>query len=103
DGFAGYNPGFWNLTNRTSIGALYLGDSWRATSRLTIDLGGRFDHNSSNGKNERPVVPGEVQGGQVVGQEVPAGYAPFTPTPAQSRAGMVGRGIYRTWDYTFDT
>ena len=103
DGFAGYNPGFWNLTNNTTIGALYLGDSWRATSRLTIDLGGRFDHNSSNGKNERPVVPGEVQGGQVVGQEVPAGYAPFTPTPAQSRAGMFGSGIYRTWDYTFDT
>lgn len=41
--------------------------------------------------------------GQVVGQEVPAGYQPFTPTPAQSRAGMFGSGIYRTWDYTFDT
>jgi hypothetical protein len=38
-----------------------------------------------------------------VGQEVPAGYAAFTPTPAQSRAGMFGSGIYRTWDYTFDT
>ena len=41
DGFAGYNPGFWNLTNHTTIGALYLGDSWRATDRLTIDLGAR--------------------------------------------------------------
>ena len=63
----------------------------------------RYDHNSSNGRNERPVVPGQVVNGQVVGQEVPAGYAPFTPTPAQSNAGMFGSGIYRTWDYTFDT
>jgi len=103
DGFAGYNPGFWNLTNNTTIGALYLGDSWKATDRLSIELGARYDHNGSNGKNERPVVPGQVVNGQVVGQEVPAGYAPFTPTPAQSNAGMFGSGIYRTWDYTFDT
>ena len=103
DGFAGYNPGFWNLTNHTTIGALYLGDSWRATDRLTIELGARVDHNASNGRNERPVNPGQVVNGQVVGQEVPAGYAPFTPTPAQSRNGMFGSGIYRTWDYTFDT
>ncbi|HET9799952.1 MAG TPA: TonB-dependent receptor, partial [Gemmatimonadaceae bacterium] len=53
--------------------------------------------------NERPVVPGQVVNGQVVGQEVPAGYASFTPTAAQSNAGMFGSGIYRTWDYTFDT
>jgi outer membrane receptor protein involved in Fe transport len=103
DGFAGYNAGFWNLTDHTTVGALYLGDSWRATDRLTIELGARVDHNGSNGRNERPVVPGQVVNGQVVGQEVPAGYAPFTPTAAQSSAGMFGSGIYRTWDYTFDT
>ena len=103
DGFAGYNVGFWNLTNNTTIAALYLGDSWRATDRLTIDLGARVDHNASDGRNERPVNPGEVVGGEVVGQEVPAGYAPFTPTPEQSRAGMFGSGIYRTWDYDFGT
>ncbi len=49
------------------------------------------------------MVPGQVEGNAVVGQEVPAGYAPFTPTPQQSRAGMFGSGIYRTWDYTFST
>ena len=103
DGFAGYNPGFWNLTNRTTIAALYLGDSWRATDRLTVDLGARADRSSSNGRNERPVNPGQVVDGQVVGQQVPAGYPAFTPTPAQSRAGLFGSGIYRTWDYTFDT
>src|SRR4029079_10397593 len=103
DGFAGYNPGFWNLTDRTAIGALYLGDSSRATDRRTLELGRRYDHNSSNGRNERPVVPGQVVNGQVVGQEIPAGYPAFTPTPAQSNAGMFGSGIYRTWDYTFDT
>jgi outer membrane receptor protein involved in Fe transport len=103
DGFAGYNAGFWNLTDHTTVGALYLGDSWRATDRLTIELGARVDHNGSNGRNERPVVPGQVVNGQVVGQEVPVGYAPFTPTAAQSNAGMFGSGIYRTWDYTFDT
>jgi outer membrane receptor protein involved in Fe transport len=103
DGFAGYNAGFWNLTNTSTIGALYLGDSWRATDRLTIEIGARYDHDASKGRNERPVVPGQVDGGQVVGQEVPAGYPAFTPTPEQSRAGMFGSGIYRTWDYTFDT
>jgi outer membrane receptor protein involved in Fe transport len=89
DGFAGYNPGFWNLTNRTTIGSLYMGDSWKATDRLTFDVGGRVDHNSSNGRNERPVNPGQAENGVVVGQEVPAGYAAFTPTPAQSRAVML--------------
>jgi iron complex outermembrane recepter protein len=103
DGFAGYNVGFWNLTNRTTIASLYVGDSWRATDRLTIELGVRADHDASNGRNERPVNPGQVENGQVVGQEVPAGYPTFTPTPAQSRAGMFGSGIYRSWDYTFDT
>ena len=103
DGFAGYNAGFWNLTDRTTIAALYAGDSWRVTDRLTVELGARGDHNTSNGRNERPVNPGSVQGGVVVGQEVPDGYAPFTPTPAQSRAGMFGSGIYRKWDYTFAT
>ena len=103
DGFAGYNPGFWNLTNRTLIGALYLGDSWRVTDRLTVDLGARADRSTNEGRNERPVNPGQVENGQVVGQELPAGYPAFTPTPAQSRAGMFGSGIYRTWDYTFDT
>ena len=103
DGFAGYNVGFWNLTDHTGIAALYLGDSWRATDRLTIDVGARVDHSTSTGKNERPVNPGQVQNGQVVGQEVPAGYAAFTPTPQQSRAGMFGSGIYRRWDYTFGT
>jgi outer membrane receptor protein involved in Fe transport len=103
DGFAGYNAGFWNLTDHTTIAALYLGDDWRASDRLTIDLGARVDHSMSNGKNERPVVPGDVEGGVVVGQEVPDGYAPFTPTPQQSRAGMFGSGIYRKWDYTFRT
>ena len=103
DGFAGYNAGYWNLTDNTTIAALYLGDSWRATDRLTIDLGARSDHNVSSGRNERPVNPGSVQGGVVVGQEVPAGYPAFTPTPEQSRAGMFGSGIYRTWDYTFAT
>jgi outer membrane receptor protein involved in Fe transport len=103
DGFAGYNAGFWNLTDHTTVGALYVGDSWHATDRLTIELGARVDHNGSNGRNERPVVPGQVVNGEVVGQEVPPGYPAFTPTPAQSNAGMFGSGIYRTWDYTFDT
>lgn len=103
DGFAGYNAGFWNLTNRTTIAALYLGDTWRVSDRFNVDLGARLDHNMSNGRNERPVVPGDVENGQVVGQEVPAGYPAFTPTPEQSRAGMFGSGIYRTWDYTFGT
>ncbi|MDB4882748.1 MAG: TonB-dependent receptor [Gemmatimonadetes bacterium] len=103
DGFAGYNSGFWNLKNRTSVGALYLGDSWHASDRLNVDLGARVDQNWSNGRNERPVNPGRVVNGQVTGQVVPAGYAPFTPTAQQSQAGLFGSGIYRTWDYTFST
>jgi outer membrane receptor protein involved in Fe transport len=102
DGFAGYNPGFWNLTNRTTIASLYAGDSWHVTERLTVDLGARVDRSDNTGRNERPVNPGQVDNGQVVGQQVPTGYAAFTPTPEQSRAGMFGSGIYRTWDYTFD-
>lgn len=103
DGFAGYNVGFWNLRDRTGIAAFYLGDSWHPTDRLTIDIAGRVDHSTSSGRNERPVNPGQVVNGQVVGQEVPAGYPSFTPTPEQSRAGMFGSGIYRRWDYTFGT
>ncbi|MFL5561248.1 MAG: TonB-dependent receptor [Gemmatimonadaceae bacterium] len=103
DGFAGYNAGFWNLTDHTAIAALYLGDDWHASDRLTLDLGARVDHSTSSGRNERPVVPGDVENGVVVGQEVPAGYAPFTPTQQQSRAGMFGSGIFRKWDYTFAT
>jgi outer membrane receptor protein involved in Fe transport len=103
DGFAGYNPGFWNLTDRTTIASLYAGDSWRVTDRLTVELGARGDRSDNVGRNERPVNPGQVVNGQVVGQQVPAGYAPFTPTPEQSRAGMFGSGIDRTWDYTFNS
>ncbi|HEV7992990.1 MAG TPA: TonB-dependent receptor, partial [Gemmatimonadaceae bacterium] len=102
DGFAGYNPGFWNLTDRTTIASLYAGDGWHATDRLTVELGARVDRSGNVGENERPVNPGQVTNGQVVGQQVPAGYAAFTPTPEQSRAGMFGSGIYRRWDYTFD-
>ncbi len=103
DGFAGYNTGYWNLRNQTDIVAAYAGDTWQVTERLNLDLGVRLDLNRSEGHNERPVVPGRVVDGQVVGQEVPAGYAPFVPTPAQSQAGMFGSGINRTWDYTFST
>lgn len=103
DGFAGYNSGFWNLRNFTTVGALYLGDVWEATDRLTVELGTRVDRNWSNGRNERPVNPGRVVDGQVVGQVVPEGYPAFTPTAGQSRAGLFGSGLYRTWDYTFGT
>ncbi len=103
DGFAGYNTGFWNLKNHTKIGALYLGDSWAASDRLTIDLGARLDQSWSTGRNERPVNPGRVVNGQVTGQVVPAGYAPFIPTAQQSQAGLFGSGLHRTWDYTFGT
>lgn len=103
DGFAGYNSGFWNLRNHTRVGALYVGDSWRVSDRLNVDLGARVDRNASAGRNERPVNPGQVVNGQVVGQVVPAGYPPFVPTPQQSRAGLFGSGIDRTWDYTFGT
>jgi outer membrane receptor protein involved in Fe transport len=103
DGFAAYNSGFWNLTNHTTIGALYVGDSWRASDRLNVDLGARVDHNLSRGHNERPVNPGVVTNSVVTGQVVPAGYPAFTPTPQQSRAGLFGSGIDRTWDYSFGT
>jgi outer membrane receptor protein involved in Fe transport len=103
DGFAGYNSGFWNLNNHTRVGALYVGDSWEATSRLNVDIGARIDHNRSAGRNERPVNPGRVVNGQVTGQVVPSGYAPFTPTPQQTAAGLFGSGLYRAWDYTFGT
>jgi iron complex outermembrane receptor protein len=103
DGFAAYNSGFWNLHNHTRVGALYAGDSWHASDRLNVDLGARVDHNWSDGRNERPVNPGKVVNGVVTGQVVPAGYAPFTPTAQQSVAGLFGSGLYRTWDYTFDT
>lgn len=103
DGFAAYNSGFYNLKNHTTIGALYVGDSWKASDRLNVDLGARLDHNLSRGRSERPVQPGTVTNGVVTGQAVPAGYPAFAPTPQQSRAGMFGSGIYRAWDYTFST
>ena len=103
DGFAAYNSGFYNLKNHTTVGALYAGDSWKVSERLNVDLGARVDHNLSRGQNERPVQPGTVTNGVVTGQAVPAGYAAFTPTAQQSRAGLFGSGIYRTWNYTFGT
>lgn len=103
DGFAGFNSGYWNLRNETVVGALYLGDVWEASDRLTVELGARVDRNRSHGRNERPVNPGRVVDGQVVGQIVPEGYAPFVPTAEQSRAGLFGSGLHRTWDYTFGT
>jgi outer membrane receptor protein involved in Fe transport len=62
-----------------------------------------MDHNRSDGRNERPVNPGRVVNGQVVGQVLPAGYAPFIPTAQQSQAGLFGSGLHRTWDFTFST
>lgn len=103
DGSAAYNSGYWNLRNHTTIGALYLGDSWQASDRLDVDFGARVDRSWSGGRNERPVQPGRVVDGVVTGQVVPAGYAPFVPTPEQSAAGLFGSGIYRVWDYTFGT
>jgi outer membrane receptor protein involved in Fe transport len=103
DGFAAYNSGYYNLKNHTTIGAIYAGDSWKVSDRLNVDLGARLDHNLSRGQNERPVQPGTVTNGVVTGQAVPAGYPAFTPTAQQSRAGLFGSGIYRTWDYTFGT
>lgn len=103
EGFAGYNTGYWNLENYTTVAAAFLGDTWTVNERLTVDAGGRVDVNYSSGANERPVVPGSIADGMVVGQEVPPGYPSFTPTPEQSAAGMFGSGRYRTWDYTFRT
>jgi len=103
DGFAGYNTGFWNLRDFTTVAAAYVGDTWQVTDRLNLDLGGRLDVNYSTGANERPVVPGRVVNGEVVGQEVPGGYPAFTPTSEQSMAGMFGSGRYRVWDFTFST
>ena len=103
DGFAAYNTGFWNLDNATTLAAAYAGDTWAVSPRVTLDGGLRLDQNWSAGRNERPVVPGRVANGQTVGQLVPAGVAPFTPTPEQTRAGQFGSGIYRTWDYSFTT
>lgn len=102
-GFAGYNTGYWHLRNTTDVAAAYAGDTWQVTERLNLDLGVRFDLNRSEGRNERPVVPGRVVDGEVVGQEVPVGYPAFVPTPEQSQYGMFGSGLYRTWDYTFST
>lgn len=101
DGFAGYNSGYYNLRSYTNLAAFYLGDNWHASDRLNIDAGFRFDVNFSYGDAERPVIPGEVQNGEVIGQSVPPGYPSFVPTPQQSRAGMFGSGRFRTWDYTF--
>jgi outer membrane receptor protein involved in Fe transport len=103
DGFAAYNSGYWNLRNHTTVGAVYLGDNWQVSDRLNLDLGARMDQNWSVGRNERPVQPGSVVDGAVVGQIVPAGYPAFVPTPQQSRAGLFGSGLYRTWDYRFGT
>lgn len=103
DGFAAYNSGYWNLRNHTTVAAAYLGDSWQISDRLNLDLGARVDRNWSVGRNERPVQPGRVEDGEVVGQVVPDGYEPFVPTPEQSMAGLFGSGLYRTWDYTFGT
>jgi outer membrane receptor protein involved in Fe transport len=68
-----------------------------------VELGARADRNWSSGRNERPVNPGRVVDGEVVGQVVPEGYPSFVPTPEQSRDGLFGSGIDRSWDYTFAT
>ena len=103
DGFAGYNTSYWNLHTYTNLGALYVGDDWRVSDRLTLDAGLRLDGNVNTGSAERPVDPGEVIGGEVVGQEVPPGYPSFVPTPEQTLWGQFGSGRYRTWDFTFTT
>jgi iron complex outermembrane receptor protein len=103
DGFAAYNSGYWNLRNHTSLAAAYLGDTWQVSDRLNVDLAARVDRNWSVGRNERPVQPGSVVDGEVVGQVVPPGYPSFEPTPQQSAAGLFGSGMHRTWDYTFAT
>lgn len=101
DGFAGYNTNYWNLRSYSNVAAFYLGDSWQASERLNIDGGIRLDVNLVEGSAERPVNPGQVQNGQVVGQQLPPGYPAFTPTPEQTRNGQFGSGRYRNWDYTF--
>lgn len=103
DGFAAYNSGYWNLRSHTNLGAFYLGDTWTVTDRFHIEAGVRIDQNFSSGNAERPVNPGQVVNGEIVGQVVPAGYPSFTPAPEQTRHGFFGSGMYRTWDYTFTT
>lgn len=101
DGFAAYNTSYWNLRNYANVTAFYLGDNWQVNNRLNIDAGIRLDINNTEGSAERPVNPGEVQNGDVVGQELPPGYPAFIPTPDQTRRGQFGSGRYRSWDYTF--
>lgn len=103
DGFAGYNTNYWNLRNYSNVLAFYFGDNWQVSDRLNIDGGVRLDINLSEGSAERPVNPGQVQNGEVLGQELPPGYPEFVPTPEQSRAGHFGSGRYRTWDYNYTT
>jgi outer membrane receptor protein involved in Fe transport len=101
DGFAAYNTSYWNLRSYANIAAFYAGDNWQVTDKLNIDAGVRLDINLQEGSAERPVDPGQVQNGDVTGQELPPGYPAFTPTPEQTRAGQFGSGRYRNWDYTF--
>lgn len=101
DGFAAYNSNYWNLRSYANVAAFYLGDNWQVNDRLNIDAGLRVDINLQEGSAERPVNPGQVQNGEVVGQQLPPGYPAFTPTPQQTRAGHFGSGRYRTWDYNF--
>jgi len=104
DGFAGYNTSYWNLHTNANLAALYAGDTWKITDKITLDGGFRLDENFSKGAAERPVDPGEVDNnGNVVGQEVPPGYPSFTPTPQQTLWGEFGSGRYRSWNYTFTT
>ena len=103
NGFAAYNSGYWNLRNHTTLAAAYLGDTWQISDRLNLDVAARVDRSRSVGRNERPVQPGRVVEGEVVGQVVPTGYPSFEPTPEQSAAGLFGSGLHRTWDYTFGT
>ena len=101
DGFAGLNTSYWNLRSYANVMAFYLGDNWQVNEQLNVDAGIRMDINLQKGSAERPVNPGQVQNGEVVGQLLPPGYPAFTPTPAESRAGQFGSGRYRTWDYNF--
>jgi iron complex outermembrane recepter protein len=101
DGFAGYNTNYWNLRTYSNVAAFYFGDNWQVNERFNIDAGIRIDMNFMEGSAERPVNPGQVQNGMVVGQVLPPGYPDFVPTPEQSRHGQFGSGRYRTWDYTF--